>query len=918
MDKYSFLNAAHTAYFADLYDQYLKNPDSIEPSWRAFFQGYDFGSESYGLEGEIIEGVSTQIPEQLQKEFQVLKLIDGYRIRGHLFTKTNPVRARRKYAPTLEIENFGLSQNDLSTSFSAGEILGLGSATLQVIIDHLESIYCDSIGVEYMYIRKPEEIQWIQDKLNINDNHSLFTTDEKKYILKKLNQAVAFESFLHTKYVGQKRFSLEGNESLIPAVDAIIEKAADQGVKEFVMGMAHRGRLSTLTNIFGKSAKDIFSEFDGKDYEEKIFDGDVKYHLGLTSNRETYNNKKINLNIAPNPSHLETVGAVVQGIARAKQDKKEITDASQVLPIVVHGDAAIAGQGLVYEVVQMAQLEGYKTNGTIHIVVNNQIGFTTNYLDGRSSTYCTDVAKVTLSPVLHVNADDAEAVVHAALFALHFRMKFKRDVFIDLLGYRKYGHNEGDEPKFTQPMLYKAIAKQKNPRDIYAQRLLEEGVINEGYVKHIESRYKEKLEEKLVDSRKEDKTEITAFMQEEWKGLTPVTEVGMMAKVDTTVPKEILKDITKVISNLPKNKKFIRKIQRLIESRQTMFDEDRLDWAMGEHLAYGSLLTEGYDVRISGQDVERGTFSHRHAVVKVEDSEEEIVLLKNVSKDQGQFNIFNSLLSEYGVVGFDYGYAMASPNTLTIWEAQFGDFSNGAQIMIDQYISSGEDKWKTQNGIVLLLPHGYEAQGAEHSSGRMERYLQMCAKDNMFIADCTTPANLFHLLRKQMKANYRKPLIIFTPKSLLRHPKVVSSVEEFASGSFQMLIDDVNAKADKVKTLVFVTGKFYYDLLDEQEKLGREDVALVRLEQLFPLPAEAIKETIKKYKNIDDIVWAQEEPRNMGAYSHILMNLEGAKQFRAASRRPYGAPAAGSSTRSKIRHQEVIDYVFDKTKNNQR
>jgi 2-oxoglutarate dehydrogenase E1 component len=918
MDKYSFLNAAHTAYFADLYDQYLKNPDSIEPSWRAFFQGYDFGSESYGLEGEIIEGVSTQIPEQLQKEFQVLKLIDGYRIRGHLFTKTNPVRARRKYAPTLEIENFGLSQNDLSTSFSAGEILGLGSATLQVIIDHLESIYCDSIGVEYMYIRKPEEIQWIQDKLNINDNHSLFTTDEKKYILKKLNQAVAFESFLHTKYVGQKRFSLEGNESLIPAVDAIIEKAADQGVKEFVMGMAHRGRLSTLTNIFGKSAKDIFSEFDGKDYEEKIFDGDVKYHLGLTSNRETYNNKKINLNIAPNPSHLETVGAVVQGIARAKQDKKEITDASQVLPIVVHGDAAIAGQGLVYEVVQMAQLEGYKTNGTIHIVVNNQIGFTTNYLDGRSSTYCTDVAKVTLSPVLHVNADDAEAVVHAALFALHFRMKFKRDVFIDLLGYRKYGHNEGDEPKFTQPMLYKAIAKQKNPRDIYAQRLLEEGVINEGYVKHIESRYKEKLEEKLVDSRKEDKTEITAFMQEEWKGLTPVTEVGMMAKVDTTVPKEILKDITKVISNLPKNKKFIRKIQRLIESRQTMFDEDRLDWAMGEHLAYGSLLTEGYDVRISGQDVERGTFSHRHAVVKVEDSEEEIVLLKNVSKDQGQFNIFNSLLSEYGVVGFDYGYAMASPNTLTIWEAQFGDFSNGAQIMIDQYISSGEDKWKTQNGIVLLLPHGYEAQGAEHSSGRMERYLQMCAKDNMFIADCTTPANLFHLLRKQMKANYRKPLIIFTPKSLLRHAKVVSSVEEFASGSFQMLIDDVNAKADKVKTLVFVTGKFYYDLLDEQEKLGREDVALVRLEQLFPLPAEAIKETIKKYKNIDDIVWAQEEPRNMGAYSHILMNLEGAKQFRAASRRPYGAPAAGSSTRSKIRHQEVIDYVFDKTKNNQR
>jgi 2-oxoglutarate dehydrogenase E1 component len=918
MDKYSFLNAAHTAYFADLYDQYLKNPDSVEPSWRAFFQGYDFGAENYGMDGEIVEGVSAQIPEHIQKEFQVVKLIDGYRSRGHLFTKTNPVRARRKYAPTLEIENFGLSKSDLNSTFSAGEILGLNAATLQNIIDHLERIYCDSIGVEYMYIRKPEEIEWIQNKLNVNDNHTIFTADEKKYILKKLNQAVSFESFLHTKYVGQKRFSLEGNESLIPAVDAIIEKAADEGVKEFVMGMAHRGRLSTLTNIFGKSAKDIFSEFDGKDYEEEVFDGDVKYHLGWTSNRETYNNKKINLNIAPNPSHLETVGAVVQGIARAKQDKDEITDASQVLPIVVHGDAAIAGQGLVYEVVQMAKLDGYKTNGTIHIVVNNQIGFTTNYLDARSSTYCTDIAKVTLSPVLHVNADDAEAVVHAAMFALHFRMKFKRDVFIDLLGYRKYGHNEGDEPKFTQPLLYKAIAKHKNPRDIYAQRLLDEGVITEGYVKHIETKYKESLEEKLEDSRKEDKTEITAFMQEEWKGFTRVTENTMMEQVDTTVSKKVLKDITKVISNLPSDKKFIRKIQRLIESRQTMFDENRLDWAMAEHLAYGSLLSEGFNVRVSGQDVERGTFSHRHAVVKVEDSEEEIILLKNISKDQGQFNIYNSLLSEYGVVGFDYGYAMASPNTLTIWEAQFGDFSNGAQIMIDQYISSGEDKWKTQNGLVMLLPHGYEGQGAEHSSGRMERYLQMCAKDNMFIADCTTPANMFHLLRKQMKANYRKPLIVFTPKSLLRHPKVVSSVDDFANGSFQMLIDDTNAKADKVKSLVFVTGKFYYDLLEEQEKLGREDVAIVRVAQLFPLPVEDIKTVIAKYKNADDLVWAQEEPRNMGAYSHILMHLDEAKQFRAASRRPYGAPAAGSSVRSKIRHQEVIDYVFDKTKNNKR
>ena len=917
MDKYSFLNAAHTAYFADLYDQYLKNPDAIEPSWRAFFQGYDFGSENYGIDGEIVEGVSAQIPEQLQKEFQVVKLIDGYRNRGHLFTKTNPVRARRKYAPTLEIENFGLSKNDLNTVFSAGEIIGIGTSTLQNIIDHLERIYCDSIGVEYMYIRKPEEIQWIQEKLNVNDNHPQFSPDQKKNILRKLNEAVSFENFLHTKYVGQKRFSLEGNESLIPALDAMIETAAEYGVKEFVMGMAHRGRLSTLTNIFGKSAKDIFSEFDGKDYEEQIFDGDVKYHLGWTSDRETDSGKKINLSIAPNPSHLETVGAVVEGISRAKQDKPEIEDASQVLPIVVHGDAAIAGQGLVYEVVQMAQLDGYKTNGTVHIVVNNQIGFTTNYLDGRSSTYCTDVGKVTLSPVLHVNADDAESVVHATLFALHFRMKFKRDVFIDLLGYRKYGHNEGDEPKFTQPLLYKAIAKHKNPRDIYAERLIAEGVIDRDHVSKIEKDYKDKLEEKLEDSRKVEKTVISPFMHEQWKDFERVDESEMMKPVDTTVSKELLTDITKVISNLPDDKKFIRKIQRLVESRQTMFDENRLDWAMAEHLAYGTLLAEGFNVRISGQDVERGTFSHRHAVVKVEDSEEEIILLKNVSESQGQFNIYNSLLSEYGVVGFDYGYAMASPNTLTIWEAQFGDFSNGAQIMLDQYISSGEDKWKTSNGLVMLLPHGYEGQGAEHSSARMERYLQLCAKDNMFVADCTTPANMFHLLRKQMKANYRKPLIVFTPKSLLRHPKVISTVEEFANGSFQTVIDDTSAKADKVKTLVFVTGKFYYDLLEEQEKLGREDVALVRIEQLFPLPIDEIKSIIGKYKNAEDVVWAQEEPRNMGAYSHMMMHLDEARTWRAASRRPYGAPAAGSSVRSKIRHQEVIDYVFDKKKNNQ-
>lgn len=925
MDKYSFLNTVHTSFFSELYDKYLVNPDSVEPSWRAFFQGFDFGMESSLDELEIdesrtavvVNGNKSEMPESLQKEFQVIRLIDGYRSRGHLFTKTNPVRERRHYEPSLEIENFGLSSSDLETVFNAGDIIGIGPSALKEIVRHLQSIYCDAIGVEYMYIRKPERVKWIQDWINVNDNHPDFEPDRKKHILKKLNHAISFETFLHTKYVGQKRFSLEGNESLIPALDVIVERAAEMGVKQFVMGMAHRGRLNVLTNIFGKSAKDIFSEFDGKDYEQEIFDGDVKYHLGWTSDRKSDNGNKINMSIAPNPSHLETVGAVVEGIARAKQDADYQDDISKVLPIVVHGDAAIAGQGLVYEVVQMAGLDGYKTGGTIHIVVNNQIGFTTNYLDARTSTYCTDVAKVTLSPVLHVNADDAEAVVHASLFALEYRMQFESDVFIDLLGYRKYGHNEGDEPRFTQPKLYKAISKHKNPRDIYAERLIQEGVIDDSYVSELEKQYKDSLEEKLEDSRKEDKTVITPFMADEWKGFENVREWEMMDPVNTKFTKTKLDKIAKVITALPKGKKFLRKVEKLVKDRYNMyFEADNLDWAMGELLAYGSLLEEGYAVRMSGQDVERGTFSHRHAVMKVEESEEEVILLNQLSDKQAKFQIYNSLLSEYGVVGFDYGYAMASPKTLTIWEAQFGDFSNGAQIMIDQYISAAEDKWKLQNGLVMLLPHGYEGQGAEHSSARMERYLQLCAKDNMYIADVTTPAQMFHILRRQMKANFRKPLIIFTPKSLLRHPKAVSKIADLTGGGFQEVIDDETADAKKVKSLVFCTGKFYYDLLAVKEENSRDDVALVRVEQLFPIPEKKMKEAISKYKNADDIVWAQEEPRNMGAWSHLLMHFDEARTFRVASRRFYAAPAAGSSVRSKARHQQVIDYVFDKTKDN--
>ena len=911
MDKFSFLNAAHTGFIADLYDTYLKNPDAIEPSWRSFFQGYDLANEDYSF-SEV--ETSNKIPDEVRSEFLVVDLINGYRTRGHLFTKTNPVRERRQYQPNLDIENFGLSKEDLDKTFSAGEILGLGKTKLSKIIENLQSIYCDSIGVEYMYMRNPEKLKWWQDRLNKNDNQPNYSIEAKKYILGKLNQAVTFESFLQTKYVGQKRFSLEGGEALIPGISVALRDAAEKyGVKECVLGMAHRGRLNTLVNIFKKPVRDLFSEFEGKDFEDKNIDGDVKYHLGLTLSKTYRDGNEIKMNLVPNPSHLETVAAVAEGITRAKIDRKYDGDEGKILPIIIHGDAAIAGQGIAYEITQMAKLNGYKTGGTIHIVVNNQIGFTTNYLDARSSTYCTDVAKVTLSPVLHVNADDAEAVCHAMEMALEFRMKFKSDIFIDLLGYRKYGHNEGDEPRFTQPKLYKAIAKHQNPKDLYAAQLVSEGSINENYLSKITSEFKEMLEREFDESKKVKTSKVQEFMESTWKGFVRQQLEVMLQPTETTYAISKLKNIAKVVSTVPQNVKFVRKAERILNGRAKMaFETNQLDWGMAENLAYGSLMEEGFNVRISGQDVERGTFSHRHAILRDEITEERINLLNTNPKSKGQMTIYNSLLSEYGVLGFDYGYAMANPNTLTIWEAQFGDFSNGAQIMFDQYISAAEDKWKMQNGIVVLLPHGYEGQGSEHSSARIERYLQLCAEDNMTVANCTTPANFYHLLRRQMKRNYRKPLIVFTPKSLLRHPKAVNTIEELATGEFQEVIDDtLNPK--KITKLVFCMGKFYYDLLEERENLEREDIALVRIEQLFPLHLKNIQKVIDRYPNVKEYVWAQEEPRNMGAWSFMLERLDLVK-LNVRSRKYYAVPAAGSSTRFKKRHKAVIDSVFNDDK----
>ena len=712
---------------------------------------------------------------------------------------------------------------------------------------------------------------------------------------------------MHTKYVGQKRFSLEGAESLIPALDALIERGADLGVEEYVMGMAHRGRLNVLANIFNKTYKEIFTEFEGKEYEDALFDGDVKYHLGFTSEQECDNGKKVKMSLSPNPSHLEAVDPVVEGISRAKIDEKYAGNNKKLVPILIHGDAALAGQGVVYEVIQMAQLEGYKTGGTIHIAINNQIGFTTNYLDARSSTYCTDIAKVTLSPVFHVNGDDVEAVVHAMQIAAEYRQKFGKDVFIDLLCYRKYGHNEGDEPRFTQPLLYKAISKHKNPREIYNQKLMSEGVVEANIAKEMEAKFKLLLQDRFDESKEVEKAFITPFMEQEWEGFQKAQSEDFDASPETGVAKDDLLAVAEKLYNIPEEKQLFKKSQRLLSDRKKMVEEtDKLDWAMGELLAYGTLLQEGHPVRISGQDVERGTFSHRHAVLKLEESEQKICPLNSVS-DAAKFTAFNSLLSEYGVLGFDYGYAMAMPNSLTIWEAQFGDFSNGAQIMLDQFISAAEDKWKMMNGLVMLLPHGYEGQGAEHSSARMERYLQLCAQHNMQMVNCTTPANFFHVLRRQLKRNFRKPLVVFTPKSLLRHPQCVSSVEDFTKGGFQEIIDDT-IDASSVKKLVLCSGKLYYELLQAREENNRKDVAIVRMEQLYPLPEKQINAIIEKY-NPEQLIWAQEEPENMGAWSHILRNLRHLP-FEVAARSESAATASGSSKRSAKRQQAIIEQVF--------
>ncbi len=902
MDDLSFLQHLDTEAIEELYQKYREDPESIDPSWHHFFQGFDLARKDYSHpESESLT---------FDEEFKVINLINGYRKRGHLFTKTNPVRSRRKYFPTLDLENYGLAETNLETQYHAGRELGCGKAPLKVIVDYLSKTYCGHIGSEYMFIRSPEKLKWLKDRIEKNQNQTIFSPEEKKRIYHHLKEAVGFEKFIHNKFVGQKRFSLEGAETLIPALNELVETGSRLGVEEFNIGMAHRGRLNVLANILQKPNESIFKEFEGELYEERISLGDVKYHLGYGNTITTADQKKVIMNIVPNPSHLESSAPIIEGVSRSRIDHHYGGDNNKLVPIIIHGDAAIAGQGVVYEIVQMSELEGYKTGGTIHLVINNQVGFTTSYLEGRSSTYSTDVGKVTKAPIWHVNGDDVEGLVHVIRMAIEYRQVFHTDVFIDILAYRKYGHNEGDEPRFTQPTLYKAIAKHPNTRDSYGKSLVEQGVMTRAEIAAAEEEFDSYLEKQLEASRKQKMVHIQQFMKAQWKGLEYAKATDFQESLETGVGRKTLDLIARKITTLPEDLVFFKKTSKLVEERARMYKENQLDWALGELFAYGSLLLEKHPVRISGQDSIRGTFSHRHAGIVMEHTTEIYFPLKYIDTDkQAPFNIHNSPLNEYGVLGFEYGYAMVCPNTLTIWEAQFGDFANVAQVILDQYISSAEEKWGVMNGLVLYLPHGFEGQGPEHSSARIERFLTLAASNNMHIINPTTPANLFHVLRLHMKKKSRVPLVIFTPKSLLRHPQCISTVDDLEKGKFEPVYDDTDNEKDEVRRVVFCSGKVYYDLLARKQKLNVRDIALVRLEQIFPFPEQRVKAILKKYKKNMLTLWVQEEPENMGAW-YFIRNAMKDVEIIPVTRQPSGSPATGLFKLHEISQTEIIDKVF--------
>ena len=917
MKDFSYITNSHPAFIEETYKAFVQDPSSVDPDLKKFFEGFDFavsnGHAGTGAATSTAAADSTSSSGiDWQKEINVYRLILGYRNRGHLLSTTNPIRPRKDRQANLDLSYFSLSDADLSQTFQAGKFVGLGATSLKNILTHLQTCYTSSVGAEFKYISSKEKVSFLIAEMETNFKAPIHL-DKKKHILEKLNQGVIFEKFLHTKYIGQKRFSLEGGESTIAALDAIINTAASHDVQEVVIGMAHRGRLNVLANIMGKTYEQIFSEFEGTAIiDQTMGSGDVKYHMGYGSEITTPDQKKIHLKLVPNPSHLEAVDPVVLGFARAKADVLDQSAFDKYLPILIHGDASVAGQGIVYEVLQMSNLRGYHTGGTIHFVINNQIGFTTDFDDARSADYCTSVAAMVQAPVLHVNGDDAEAVVKCAEIATRYRQKFNSDIFIDMVCYRKHGHNEGDDPKYTQPQLYSLIDKHQNPRETYTQFLIQNGEPEaQALAKEMEKKFWADLQERLDEVKQHPLPYKYQAPEIAWQNMGKATDADFQSSPFTAVTQERFNLMFERLMQFPQDFKPLKKVEKLLQEKVKLMEaEQKVDWATAELMAYGSLLIDGNIVRMSGQDVQRGTFSHRHAVIRDEQTNKGHNRLNHFTEGQEKFRIYNSLLSEYGVLGFEYGYAMANPNALVIWEAQFGDFCNGAQTMIDQFIVAGEQKWQRQNGLVMLLPHGYEGQGPEHSSARLERFLQMAAELNIVVTNITSAANLFHALRRQLTWNFRKPMINFSPKANLRNPGTYSKVEAFLEGGFKEVLDDEFVQdAAAVKKVLFCSGKIYFELAEKQAKENRQDIAIVRLEQIYPLAQDQLSALHKKYSKATWF-WVQEEPQNMGAASFLKMNLH-TINFGVISRSASASTATGYAKVHAAEQLEVIETAFN-------
>ena len=966
----SFMQGANAEYLEQLYAQYANDPSAVDAAWVEFFQALGdaetdvkaeaagpswmrrdwpptpnddltaaltgewapAADEAKGAEKKIkakaaekgVELSEDAIKRAVLDSIRALMIIRAYRIRGHLVADLDPLGMRDQTPhPELDPKSYGFTEADMDRPIFIDKVLGLDFASMRQIIDIVKRTYCGTFALQYMHISNPEEAGWLKERIEGYGKEIAFTREGRKAILNKLVEAEGFEKFLHVKYMGTKRFGLDGGEALIPAMEQVIKRGGQLGLKEIVIGMPHRGRLSVLANVMGKPYRAIFNEFQGGSFKPEDVDGsgDVKYHLGASSDRE-FDGNSVHLSLTANPSHLEAVNPVVLGKVRAKQDQLNDVNRTAVLPVLLHGDAAFAGQGVVAEGFGLSGLRGHKTGGTMHIVVNNQIGFTTAPHFSRSSPYPTDIALMVEAPIFHVNGDDPEAVVHAARVATEFRQKFAKDVVIDIFCYRRFGHNEGDEPMFTNPIMYKRIKGHKTTLQLYTERLVKDGLIPEGEIEDMKAAFQAHLNEEF-EAGKEFKPNKADWLDGRWSHLDKQGEEYQRG--ETAIKPETLQEIGRALSTAPEGFNLHKTVGRLLETKKQMFDTgEGFDWATAEALAFGSLMTEGYPVRLAGQDATRGTFSQRHSGLIDQETEERYYPLNHIREGQAQYEVIDSMLSEYAVLGFEYGYSLAEPNALVMWEAQFGDFANGAQIMFDQFISSGERKWLRMSGLVMLLPHGFEGQGPEHSSARLERFLQLCAEDNWIVANCTTPANYFHILRRQIHRDYRKPLVLMTPKSLLRHKMAVSKAEEMSTGSsfHRVLWDDAQygnsdtqlVADDKIKRVVMCSGKVYYDLLEERDARGIDDVYLMRLEQFYPFPALSLMKELERFKGAE-MVWCQEEPKNQGAWSFIEPNIEwvlnriGAKHTRPvyAGRAASASPATGLASQHKAQQAALVN-----------